>query len=686
MEDFFAERSPRDTLLLHFSCHGVKNSAGKLFLAATDTNRARLASTAVPAEFVSEQMLDSRAQCAVVFLDCCYAGAFERGMFARAGTDVHVEESFTDLQRTKDRRGRAVFTASSAVEYAFEGDHPVAGKPGAAGGSSMFAGALVHGLRSGEADRDEDGSIGLSELADYVSERLDALACRQTPQLWLFGGHGDLPIARSKLRATRASPLPDGLAAAVGSDSREQKLWAVNDLSTLLQGSDLGLALSVHEALSRLERDDSRRVADSAVRALQQARPRTATSAIDLGQVPVGEPGEPTHLEVEGPPLALATLRASSEPWLTTRCTANGIELTTKVQAKGEHTGTLTLETATGRLDVRVQVQGMRSRRRDTTLMAAVPPAAATKPAKKPAPEPEPEPEPEPKPVKQPEPGLRTAAPVVRAWLFFSAAVLMCLAFAVPLGVRANGYSYWLISLASDYQPLQPLSGFVTFALIVVSIITCVVTGTLIARKSTRVHRPRLRQWCGAVALLTTLAVLCRVSFLFAAEAMSRLPLGCLALVAGTVLQVTGTVQLHRSSVVNTSPEAALEATRLYARPFLGAAVLMALALLLPVYERSEDVWLFQMPYMYILPPAISYVVVLVALVSTGTCGLMCALTWDDPRPVRRPHPAAVHGGHPFVHRSHAPPWRVPATGSPAKSGRSSRRGSPPPAVRDPSD
>ncbi|MFC5144855.1 caspase family protein [Streptomyces aureoversilis] len=617
VEDFFAERSPKDTLLLHFSCHGVKNSAGKLFLAATDTNRARLASTAVPAEFVSEQMLDSRAQCAVVFLDCCYAGAFERGMFARAGTDAHVEESFTDLQRTKERRGRAVFTASSAVEYAFEGDQPVAGKPGAARGPSMFTGALVHGLRSGEADRDGDGSIGLSELADYVSERLDALACRQTPQLWLFGGHGNLPIARAKLRATRASPLPEGLAAAVGSDSREQKLWAVNDLSTLLQGSDLGLALAAHRALSQLESDDSRRVADNAARALQRARPRPVTSAVDLGQVPVGKQGKPAHLAVEGPPVVLATLQASAEPWLTTRSTADGLELTAKVQEHGAHTGTLTLQAVTGQVDVRVQVQGMRAGRRGVAG-ATEPSAAKTTSAKKP----EPEPEPEPKPVEQPRDKPQAAPAVVHARPFFWAAALLSLSFVIPPGIRSSGYLLW-----------QPI-GSVALALAVVSVISCVVTGTLIVRGSARVRRRRLRQWCGAVALLTALAVLYLVSVLSSLGATPRPTVGTLCLVSGTVLQVTAAVRLHRSLVVTPSPDAALESTQLYARPFLCAAVLMALALLLPIYDGQ--VWLFHLPGNYILTPAIGSVVVLVSLVSTSTCGLMCALTWADPRPVRR--------------------------------------------------
>ena len=84
VEDFFADRAPEDLLLLHFSCHGLKNAAGELFLAAADIAPTRLASTAVAADFVNRQMADSRAQRIALFLDCCYGGAFPRGMVVRA--------------------------------------------------------------------------------------------------------------------------------------------------------------------------------------------------------------------------------------------------------------------------------------------------------------------------------------------------------------------------------------------------------------------------------------------------------------------------------------------------------------------------------------------------------------------------------------------------------------------------
>src|SRR5688500_5619447 len=53
---FFADRRRDDLLLLHISCHGLKDDSGQLFFAATDTEVDHLDATALPAEFVNRQM------------------------------------------------------------------------------------------------------------------------------------------------------------------------------------------------------------------------------------------------------------------------------------------------------------------------------------------------------------------------------------------------------------------------------------------------------------------------------------------------------------------------------------------------------------------------------------------------------------------------------------------------------
>src|SRR4051812_5606245 len=72
--DFFADCRPDDLLLLHFSCHGLKNAAGELYLASADTLPTRLKATALAAQDINHEMVESPARRVVAFLDCCYGG------------------------------------------------------------------------------------------------------------------------------------------------------------------------------------------------------------------------------------------------------------------------------------------------------------------------------------------------------------------------------------------------------------------------------------------------------------------------------------------------------------------------------------------------------------------------------------------------------------------------------------
>ena len=190
---FFADRDRDDLLLLHMSCHGLKDDEGHLYFAAADTRVDELDATAVSAEYVNRQMTRSRSRRIVLLLDCCYSGAFARGMTARAGDLVDVKERF-------EGRGRAVLTASSAIEYSFEGEE-LSGR----GNPSVFTSAVVRALETGDADRDRDSWISVSELYDYVYSAVRDATPKQRPHMWLFDLEGDLRIARAVNRASSAS-------------------------------------------------------------------------------------------------------------------------------------------------------------------------------------------------------------------------------------------------------------------------------------------------------------------------------------------------------------------------------------------------------------------------------------------------------------------------------------------------
>ncbi|MFE2945379.1 caspase domain-containing protein, partial [Streptomyces sp. NPDC059255] len=171
VEQFFLDRSRNDLLMLHLSCHGIKNDNGELYFAARDTDPKLLASTAVSSAFLHTQMRRCRARSIILLLDCCYSGAFLRG--AKGDTTVHVRDELAG-------HGRAVITATNRTEYAWEGDRISELEPG----RSRFTEAVIDGLRTGEADLDKDGLISVHELYDYVYERILTAGVKQRPQMW----------------------------------------------------------------------------------------------------------------------------------------------------------------------------------------------------------------------------------------------------------------------------------------------------------------------------------------------------------------------------------------------------------------------------------------------------------------------------------------------------------------------
>lgn len=112
-ENFVSDREPDDLILMHFSCHGLKDKDGRLYLAGTNTRPDRLIGTALPATQINDLLLNSRSRQRVLMLDCCYGGAFLRGVIPRA-----ADKRVGVLERFPEGRGMVVFTASDALQYA----------------------------------------------------------------------------------------------------------------------------------------------------------------------------------------------------------------------------------------------------------------------------------------------------------------------------------------------------------------------------------------------------------------------------------------------------------------------------------------------------------------------------------------------------------------------------------------
>nr|WP_204056591.1 PASTA domain-containing protein [Microbispora corallina] len=210
IEGFFADRRPDDLLVLHLSCHGVKDESGRLYFAMSSTKLDRLAATGLSAAFVNEQIDRSRSQKIVLLLDCCYSGAFPQNLIPRSSERLGLDRF--------QGRGRVVISASTALEYAYESD---TGLLSGAGQPSVFTGVLVEGLRTGKADVDSDGMVSVDELYDYLFDHVRQITPHQTPEK-ISTVRGELIIARNPRWAPHAQPVPSVSADPAQDDAEDE--------------------------------------------------------------------------------------------------------------------------------------------------------------------------------------------------------------------------------------------------------------------------------------------------------------------------------------------------------------------------------------------------------------------------------------------------------------------------------
>ncbi|MGW6470578.1 caspase, EACC1-associated type [Streptomyces nigra] len=334
IEHFFSDRRRDDTLVVHFSCHGIKSESGELYFAASDTEPLLLEATAVPAQFVRRCMSRSRAGRTVLFLDCCYGGAFSRSSSGvRSTGDVNVLDSFA-TEKPAGGRGWAVITASSSMEYAVEGGdltEDTAPRP------SVFTGAVVQGLDTGEADLDADGEISLDDLYDYVYDRVRGQNPHQTPGKTVEM-QGELHLAHSRRRRgveIAPEPIPASWRTALHSKNHFTRLGAVAELRYRLQSETLPVAEGARQALLDVAHNDMRQVADTASAHLQEIRLQPSTGRLDFGRLLRDAPVPHKTVTLGGLPLARAFVAQPTEPWLRLTETDDGLDITVDPAAEG---------------------------------------------------------------------------------------------------------------------------------------------------------------------------------------------------------------------------------------------------------------------------------------------------------------------------------------------------------------
>ncbi|MFN8388540.1 MAG: caspase family protein, partial [Anaerolineales bacterium] len=262
IDEFFEQKKPDDLLVLYFSGHGVRDELGALYLAVKNTFRSRLRSTAIKSDYIREVMDQSRSRRQVLVLDCCNSGAFQQGTKAATGVSVGTASAF------EGGYGRIILTASDSTQFAWEGDKVIGETD-----NSLFTHFLVEGLE-GEADMDGDGRITVDELYDYAYEKVKHATPKQTPSKFSSKQQGEIILRQNmSIEEIRSVPLPTPLLDSIDNPFSDIRLGAVQQLTKLLNGKNLGLARSAREALEKIAQDDdSRQVQRAAAQALESVR------------------------------------------------------------------------------------------------------------------------------------------------------------------------------------------------------------------------------------------------------------------------------------------------------------------------------------------------------------------------------------------------------------------------------
>ncbi|MEH2298268.1 MAG: caspase family protein [Nostoc sp.] len=182
--NLYANCQKDDLVLFYFSGHGVTVESGDFYLSTSITvkNQGKLNPTsAVAATSVHSWMNHSKSKRLVIILDCCFSGAFAKGLTAKDSGTI-------DLQQYLGGEGRAILTASTSTQYAFESDGLQL---------SIYTHYLVEGIEKGAADIDGDGLIAVDELHRYAKSKVQEASPAMTPEFYPFKDGYRIFLAKS---------------------------------------------------------------------------------------------------------------------------------------------------------------------------------------------------------------------------------------------------------------------------------------------------------------------------------------------------------------------------------------------------------------------------------------------------------------------------------------------------------
>ena len=163
-------RGERDAeVLFYYSGHGKPSDSRKLFLAANDTIEDDLLVTAVPFSTIIELKENYGIRTFTAILDCCFAGL---------GSPDVKGSGDDELKAMGSGRGVFFLGAANATEIAKETQVL---------GHGVLTSAILEGVSTGLADRDNDGRVSGNDLFRWCAD----CAERRGAQKVVMTGHAE---------------------------------------------------------------------------------------------------------------------------------------------------------------------------------------------------------------------------------------------------------------------------------------------------------------------------------------------------------------------------------------------------------------------------------------------------------------------------------------------------------------
>jgi uncharacterized caspase-like protein len=198
IEHWLPNRVEKDsTVFVYYSGHGAPNpKTGDAYLVPYDGDPTFVDATGYPLKRLYENLGKLPAKEVVVLLDSCFSGAGGRSVIAKGMRPMVLSVENPVLASGKT----VVLAASKGDQVSSTYDQK---------GHGLLTYFFLKGLR-GEADANQDGSVDLAEVYDYLKPQVERTARRefnndQTPQL--IGSPG-LPAKGVRLVERSGLPRP----------------------------------------------------------------------------------------------------------------------------------------------------------------------------------------------------------------------------------------------------------------------------------------------------------------------------------------------------------------------------------------------------------------------------------------------------------------------------------------------